>query len=43
MRHGPLRVARHVTPSPAWWKPIKSGEFREYYEKQYRARLEEAR
>jgi dTDP-glucose 4,6-dehydratase len=28
---------------PAWWKPIKSGEFREYYEKQYRARLTEAR
>jgi dTDP-glucose 4,6-dehydratase len=23
----------------AWWRPIKSGEFREYYERQYAARL----
>jgi dTDP-glucose 4,6-dehydratase len=23
----------------AWWEPIKSGEFREYYERQYAARL----
>jgi dTDP-glucose 4,6-dehydratase len=23
---------------PAWWKPIKSGEFKAYYEKQYAAR-----
>ena len=23
----------------AWWEPIKSGEFREYYERQYGARL----
>ena len=22
-----------------WWEPIKSGEFREYYERQYAARL----
>jgi dTDP-glucose 4,6-dehydratase len=26
----------------SWWRPIKSGEFRRYYEEQYRARLEEA-
>jgi len=26
----------------AWWEPIKSGEFREYYERQYRDRLSEA-
>jgi dTDP-glucose 4,6-dehydratase len=25
-----------------WWEPIKSGEFREFYERQYRSRLEEA-
>lgn len=25
-----------------WWKPIKSGEFRRYYEQQYGARLREA-
>ncbi|HEC79649.1 MAG TPA: dTDP-glucose 4,6-dehydratase [Firmicutes bacterium] len=25
-----------------WWRPIKSGEFREYYEKQYRERLSKA-
>ncbi len=24
----------------AWWRPIKSGEFRQYYEAQYRRRLE---
>jgi len=26
----------------SWWRPIKSGEFRRYYEEQYRARFEEA-
>lgn len=26
----------------AWWRPIKSGEFRTYYELQYRQRLENA-
>jgi dTDP-glucose 4,6-dehydratase len=26
----------------AWWEPIKSGEFRAYYERQYAARLEAA-
>ena len=25
----------------AWWRPIKSGKFRQYYEQQYRQRLEE--
>jgi dTDP-glucose 4,6-dehydratase len=25
----------------AWWRPIKSGEFRQYYERQYRLRLEQ--
>ena len=25
-----------------WWQPIKSGEYREYYDEQYRTRLEEA-
>jgi dTDP-glucose 4,6-dehydratase len=23
----------------AWWRPLKSGEFREYYERQYRSRV----
>ena len=23
----------------AWWEPIKAGEYRDYYEKQYAARL----
>ena len=23
----------------AWWEPIKSGEYRSYYEQQYAARL----
>ena len=26
----------------AWWEPIKSGEYREYYERQYAARLAES-
>jgi len=25
----------------SWWRPIKSGEFKRYYEEQYRRRLEE--
>jgi dTDP-glucose 4,6-dehydratase len=25
----------------SWWRPIKSGEFRQYYEEQYRRRLEQ--
>jgi dTDP-glucose 4,6-dehydratase len=24
----------------AWWEPIKSGEYRAYYERQYAARLQ---
>jgi dTDP-glucose 4,6-dehydratase len=24
-----------------WWRPIKSGEFRQYYEQQYRQRLDQ--
>ena len=27
---------------PGWWTPLKSGEFREYYERQYRERFEDA-
>ncbi|HEU4685017.1 MAG TPA: dTDP-glucose 4,6-dehydratase [Nitrospira sp.] len=27
----------------SWWRPIKSGEFRQYYEEQYRKRLERGR
>jgi dTDP-glucose 4,6-dehydratase len=27
----------------SWWRPIKSGEFRQYYEAQYRKRLQEPR
>jgi dTDP-glucose 4,6-dehydratase len=25
----------------SWWRPIKSGEFRQYYEMQYRRRIEQ--
>jgi dTDP-glucose 4,6-dehydratase len=28
--------------NPGWWKPLKSGEFREYYNRQYGERLEGA-
>lgn len=27
------------TDHPAWWRPLKSGEYREYYERQYGDRL----
>lgn len=27
----------------SWWRPIKSGEFRQYYDEQYRRRLETSR
>jgi len=36
-------TVRWYVENPAWWKPLKSGEFREYYERQYRRRFEEAR
>ncbi|MFH1502672.1 MAG: dTDP-glucose 4,6-dehydratase [Candidatus Eisenbacteria bacterium] len=29
--------------NPGWWKPLKSGEFRKYYERQYGSRFEETR
>jgi dTDP-glucose 4,6-dehydratase len=35
-------AVRWYAAHPEWWKPIKSGEFRAYYEKQYRERLREA-
>lgn len=35
-------AVRWYVDNPGWWQPIKSGEFREYYEKQYRARFDEA-
>jgi dTDP-glucose 4,6-dehydratase len=31
-------VAWYLAHRP-WWEPIKSGEYREYYERQYAARL----
>jgi dTDP-glucose 4,6-dehydratase len=34
-------AVRWYVENPGWWQPIKSGEFREFYEKQYRARFEE--
>ena len=37
-----LDAVRWYVANPAWWKPLKSGEFRAYYEKQYRERLKEA-
>jgi dTDP-glucose 4,6-dehydratase len=27
--------------NPGWWEPIRSGDYREYYERQYGARLED--
>jgi dTDP-glucose 4,6-dehydratase len=38
-----IRAAvRWYVENPGWWQPIKTGKFREYYEKQYRERLKEA-
>jgi dTDP-glucose 4,6-dehydratase len=37
-----LDAVRWYVQNPGWWQPIKSGEFREYYERQYGKRLEEA-
>jgi dTDP-glucose 4,6-dehydratase len=37
-----LDAVRWYVANPDWWKPIKSGEFRAYYEKQYGDRLKEA-
>jgi dTDP-glucose 4,6-dehydratase len=35
-------TVRWYVENRSWWEPIKSGEFREYYERQYRERLTEA-
>jgi dTDP-glucose 4,6-dehydratase len=35
-------AVRWYVENPGWWRPIKSGEFREFYERQYRERFEEA-
>ena len=35
-------TVRWYVENRSWWEPIKSGEFREYYERQYRDRLSEA-
>jgi dTDP-glucose 4,6-dehydratase len=37
-----LDAVRWYVGNPGWWKPLKSGEYREYYEKMYRQRLDEA-
>jgi len=35
-------TARWYQDNRAWWEPIKSGEFREFYEQQYKDRLTKA-
>ena len=35
-------TVRWYAENPGWWQPIKSGEFREFYERQYGKRLEDA-
>jgi dTDP-glucose 4,6-dehydratase len=37
-----LDAVRWYVDNPGWWQPIKSGEFRKFYEKQYGERLAEA-
>jgi dTDP-glucose 4,6-dehydratase len=36
---GLLQTVEWYRENRAWWEPIKSGEYREYYERQYGARL----
>ena len=35
-------TVRWYSANPEWWTPLKSGEFREYYERQYGQRFDEA-
>lgn len=37
-----VETVRWYVENEDWWRPLKSGEFREYYERQYRERLTEA-
>jgi dTDP-glucose 4,6-dehydratase len=37
-----LDAVRWYVENPGWWQPIKSGEFRKFYERQYGERLAEA-
>jgi dTDP-glucose 4,6-dehydratase len=37
-----LDAVRWYVANPGWWQPIKSGKFREFYEKQYGKRLQDA-
>ena len=37
-----LDAVRWYVENPGWWQPIKSGKFREFYEKQYAERLKDA-
>jgi dTDP-glucose 4,6-dehydratase len=40
---GAIRDAvRWYVENPGWWQPIKSGKFREFYERQYGKRFKEA-
>lgn len=38
---GLRETVRWYQEHESWWRPIKSGEFKRYYEEQYRRRLEE--
>ncbi len=38
---GLRETVRWYQSHESWWRPIKSGEFKRYYEEQYRRRLEE--
>lgn len=41
-RQAVAEAVRWYQANQAWWSPIRSGEFRDYYEKQYAKRLEGA-
>lgn len=38
-RHAVAEAARWYAENRSWWGPIRSGEFREYYDRQYAERL----
>lgn len=42
-RHAVAETARWYAQNRLWWEPIRNGEFREYYDRQYAERLAEVK
>ena len=41
LRRGPRRDRRWYRDNAAWWEPIRSGDYRAYYERQYGASIKD--